>query len=102
MKKELRLSVFKEGHDLATLVPDIIKAINDNEGETKATITDLHGYLRCLVCTCPLLFSNVRISLIDEQHLTIDDNMEPILEVREVELHELTGVPTLDYQLNHE
>ena len=98
MKKEIRLSVFKS-HDLAELIPDIVKSINDNEGEAKATISDIYGYLKCVVSVCPLLFSNVRISLINEQWLTLDDNMEPVFEVREVELHELTGCPTLDYQL---
>ena len=99
MKKELRLSVFKP-HDLANFIPNILKG--SNEGQTKATVSDIYGYLTCCLAACPTSFEGVRISLINEQWLTLDDNMEPIFEVREVELHELTGVPTLDYQLNHE
>jgi len=103
MKKQIRLEVFKEGHDLARFIPQIIKG--SNEGETKATVTDIYGHLRCCVAAAPTAFKDVRISLISGEWLTLDDNMEPILEVREVELHELDvlDVPTLAaYQLNHE
>jgi hypothetical protein len=103
MKKEIRLEVFKEGHDLARFIPQIIQG--SNEGETKATVTDIYGHLRCCVAAAPTAFRDVRISLINDQLLTVDDNMECVLEVREVELHELDvmDVPTLAaYQLNHE
>jgi len=102
MKKEIRLSVFKEGHDLANFIPNILKG--SNEGQTKATVSDIYGYLTCCLAACPTSFDGVRISLINEQWLTLDDNMEPIFEVREVELHELdvSEVPTLAYQLNRD
>lgn len=93
MKKQFRLTVYNPDHILSRMIKALIEDANKQEHDL--SIRDIEGYLKCEKVLSPLQFENVMISPQDAV-LFVDDNMVQVLQVEEIELHELTGVPTLD------
>ena len=65
---------------LLEILEGIISAHNKSKGEV--TLKDIEGYLKCHLCMCNVILDQVRISLINDNILTIDENLKCVMEIK--------------------
>lgn len=93
MKTTYKITRF--GKKTSTLADSVcvICAKSNGMDDGKISLNDIEGYIKCEALDMPYTYKNLTITRIDDFHLIVDLDCEPLLEVMEIEELE---VPTLD------
>lgn len=92
MKTTYKITRFPKSSSIGDNVC-LIATKNNGYDETKVSLRDIVGYIKCEALTMPYTYGGLVITMVDEYHLIVDLDGEPLLEIMEIEEVEFPTLP---------